>query len=111
MLFPQGIKNNILYQIDMKTTKREIGKLAFMKLREQGKYQEAARLANALLFSNDIVLSIGDMDTEIEMSIRHCAGDIDKLFTYTYPRNNLRFSFDVEIEISEEQSEKNTKEF
>jgi hypothetical protein len=95
----------------MKTTKREIAKLAFMKLRYEDKYQEAARLANALLFSNDIVLSIGDMDTEIENSIRHCAGDIDKLFAYTYPHNNLRFTFDTEIEISEEQNEKNYKEF
>jgi hypothetical protein len=102
----------------MKTTKREIAKLAFLKLLNEGKYQEACRIADRLFFGDCIALNT-ERD-EVGKSIRYCAGDAEGLFSETFAYDSAFsepfaclsvFIFEEEIEISEEQDEKNKVEF
>ena len=93
------------------TTRKEIAKLAFIKLRGEGKKDSALRLAAALLDSSCISLGLGDIDWEIQDAIEYCAGKDQKTPFCINSRGGATYYFEGEIEISEEQKEKLRVEF
>lgn len=95
-----------------KVTKKFIAQTAFLKLREEKKFEAAARLAHSLMFGGgSIVLSVNDTDWDIQTAIEYVAGETSKLFGIGRGGNSATFSFDYEIEITEEQCDKIDKEF
>lgn len=53
-------------------SRKEIGRLAFIKLRSEKKYEAALSLANSLLNNKSFTLGLGDTDWEIQDALRHC---------------------------------------
>lgn len=94
----------------MTTTRKEIAKLAFIKLRGEDKKDAALRLAAALLDSKSISLGLGDIDWEIQNAIEYCAGQ-EKSPCHINSRGTATYYFEGEIEISEEHKEKLRVEF
>ena len=94
----------------MTLTKKEVGTLAFIKLRNDGNKDAALRLAAHLIDGKGISLGISNLDWEIQNAIDHCT-NCNKPPYSTNDRGWIYFSFVGEVEISQEQEEKNRIEF
>lgn len=87
----------------------EVGRLAFIKLRREGKKDEALTLALAVMDGIGINLNIGDFDWEISLAIEYCGGVAPKTIS---SRGTAHFSFiGDDIEVSDELTERNRIEF